>query len=67
MVKNIAKTSVDSLVIREMAFYRSLIDLAKIEGNLGCIDGKIIGTGQPDYTQDSTEYNLVINSVGVFS
>lgn len=61
MVKNIAKTSVDNLVVQEMAFYRSLIDLAKIEGNLGCIDGKIIGTGQPDYTQDSTEYNLVID------
>lgn len=61
MVKNNAKTSVDNLVEQELAFYRSLVDLVRTEGNLGCIDGKIIGTGQPDYTQDSTEYNLVIN------
>ena len=61
MVKNTVKTSVDTLVVQEMEFCRSLYDLTNIEGNLGCIDGKIIGTGQPDYTQASTEYNLVVD------
>lgn len=61
MVKDIAKDSVDGLVGRELDFYKSLIDIASLEANIGCVDGKIIGTGRPDYTQDSTEYKLVIN------
>ena len=31
-----------------------------IERNMGCVDGRIIGTGRSDYTQGSTEYNLTI-------
>lgn len=29
---------------------------------LGCVDGKIIGTGRTDYTQGATIYNLSINN-----
>lgn len=31
-----------------------------VENNLGCVDGKIIGTGRADYTQGPAEYNLSI-------
>ena len=34
--------------------------LVMIERNLGCVDGKIIGTGRADYTRGLTEYNLSI-------
>ena len=34
--------------------------LLDLENNLGCVDGKIIGTGRSDYTQGSTIYNLSI-------
>lgn len=61
MVKNIVKTSVNSLVDNEKNFFSSLTEISNFEANLGCIDGKIIGTGQPDYTQGSTEYKLLVN------
>lgn len=60
MVKNVAKESVCGLVNTEQAFFDSLIKISSLENNMGCVDGKIIGTGRPDYTQSSTEYHLVV-------
>ena len=41
-------------------YITSCENLVMNERNLGCVDGKIIGTGRADYTQGSTEYNLTI-------
>ena len=60
MSKRIAKSTLESLLVDEQAFCRSLTDLRETENNLGRIDGGIIGTGRSDYTQDSTEYQLNI-------
>lgn len=46
-----------SKVIQHISSYDQLV---MIERNRGCVDGKIIGTGRSDYTQGSTEYNLII-------
>ena len=46
-----------SKVIQHISSYYQLV---MIERNRGCVDGKIIGTGRSDYTQGSTEYNLII-------
>ena len=62
MVKNELKISVDSLVDNQKIFCSSLDKISKLEENLGCIDGKIIGTGRADYTQGSTEYKLLVNN-----
>lgn len=58
MVKNAVQISLDNLVAEQKTFLGALADLAMLEENLGCIDGKIIGTGRSDYTQSSTEYQL---------
>ena len=60
MVKSVAKESVCGLMNAEQAFFDSLIKISSLENNMGCVDGKIIGTGRPDYTQSSTEYHLVV-------
>ena len=44
-------------IIQHISSYEQLVIL---ERNRGCVDGKIIGTGQADYTQGSTVYNLTI-------
>lgn len=46
-----------SQVIQHISSYDQLV---MIERNMGCVDGRIIGTGRSDYTQGSTEYNLTI-------
>lgn len=61
MVKNQVKTTVNNLIENEESFFLSLNDIASVESNLCCIDGKIIGTGRPDYTQSSTEYSLAVD------
>lgn len=61
MVKKIVKESVNDLVVNEEKIFYSLNNLLISEDKLGCVDGQIIGTGRPDYTQDSTEYDLVID------
>lgn len=61
MVKNQAKTTVNNLIENEESFFLSLNHIASVENNLFCIDGKIIGTGRPDYTQSSTEYSLIVD------
>ena len=61
MVKNQAKTAVNDFLETEEAFFLSLNNISLVENNLCCIDGKIIGTGRPDYTQASTEYSLNVN------
>lgn len=61
MVKNTVKTSVINLANKDKSFLDSLCKISTLEKNLGCIDGKIIGTGRSDYTQGSTEYKLLVN------
>lgn len=61
MMRNQAKTAVNNLLEIEESFFLSLSDIASAESNLCCIDGKIIGTGRPDYTQSSTEYSLFVD------
>jgi hypothetical protein len=61
MVKDTVQISLSSLVENEKAFANSLTNISTVENNLGCIDGKIIGTGRSDYTQSSTEYNLFVH------
>lgn len=61
MMKNQAKTAMTSFIENEKSFLGSLDNITALESDLYCIDGKIIGTGRPDYTQSSTEYNLVVN------
>ena len=61
MVNEAVKLSLGNLIENGALFYSSLVDLSILESNLGCIDGKIIGTGQSDYTQSSTEYNLNVD------
>lgn len=60
MVKKIVAASVNEFVDNAKAFFDSLIKISGSERNVGCIDGKIIGTGRPDYTQGSTEYKLLV-------
>ncbi len=62
MVKNKTKAAVATFIENEKAFYDSLKKITALESDLGCVDGKIIGTGQPDYTQGSTEYKLVVDN-----
>lgn len=62
MKRNQAKTAVDNLLEIEESFFLSLNDIVATENNLCCIDGKIIGTGRPDYTQNSTEYSLFVDN-----
>ncbi len=61
MIKNQAKTAFNNFLDTESAFFFSLNDIASVESNLCCTDGKIIGTGRPDYTQSSTEYSLFVD------
>ena len=56
MVKQQSKDLL-SKVIQHISSYDQL---DRIERNRGCVDGKIIGTGRSDYTQEATEYNLTI-------
>lgn len=62
MIKNIIKPLVNNLAICEKEFCTSLVKIKSLENNLGCVDGKIIGTGQPDYTKKSTEYEVRIKN-----
>ena len=48
-----------SKMIQHISSYEQLV---LIEGNLGCVDGTIIGTGQADYTQGSTVYDLNVGN-----
>lgn len=48
------------LMTREQTVISEFSRLLDLENNLGCVDGKIIGTGRSDYTQGSTIYNLSI-------
>ena len=61
MTKDVAAVSVSHLVEQEKTFYNTLSRLAALEQNMGCIDGKIIGTGQSDYTKGSTAYTLFLD------
>ncbi len=50
-------------VISELTTVIDKIDeVNAIASDLGCVDGTIIGTGQSDYTQGSTMYNLSIKN-----
>ncbi len=46
------------LVDKKIKFLASSNKLNKMEKMLGCVDGKIIGTGQADYTTEATTYNI---------
>ncbi len=48
------------LMTQEQTVISEFSSLLDLENNLGCVDGKIIGTGRSDYTQGSTIYNLSI-------
>ena len=61
MVKDIALLSVSDLIEKGQVVCDSLNRMAVLERDLGCIDGKIIGTGQADYTQGSTGYDLSVD------
>lgn len=61
MVKDIVQISLNRLVETERVLADSLIHISGLEKNLGCVDGKIIGTGRSDFTQSSTEYDLTLN------
>ena len=61
MVNDTVQISLNRLVEAEKALAGSLIHISGLEENLGCVDGRIIGTGRADYTQCSTEYNLTLN------
>lgn len=52
---------INDLIEKEKNYICSFPDLINSKNNLGCTDGKIIGTGRSDYTQDSTIYNLSIS------
>ena len=46
------------LMTQEQTVISEFSRLLDLENNIGCVDGKIIGTGRSDYTQGSTIYNL---------
>lgn len=48
------------LMTQEQTVISEFGRLLDLENNIGCVDGKIIGTGRSDYTQGSTIYNLSI-------
>ena len=54
------KEIVQKIIEQDIDFFGTFESLAEKENNLGCVDGKIIGTGRADYTQGSTEYNLKV-------
>ena len=56
------KAVANNLATIEKEFLNSLSEISNFERNMGCIDGKIIGTGRPDYTQGSTEYKLLVEN-----
>ena len=51
---------VKELIDKKIEFLDSLNTITEIENNLGCVDGRIIGTGRSDYTQGATTFDLVI-------
>ena len=60
-MKDTTVLTVKDLIEKQQTYYHSLSKLTAMEQNIGCIDGKIIGTGRADYTQGSTAYNLFVN------
>lgn len=62
MTNKKAKTVVNDFIDTEESFFLSLSNINSVESRLCCIDGKIIGTGRPDYTQSSTEYSLFVDN-----
>lgn len=52
---------INNLINLEKNYITSFENLVNIENNYGCLDGKIIGTGRADYTQESTVYDLSID------
>lgn len=60
MVKNNIQTAFNAYVSSATALYASWKQLQNAEDWLGCVDGQIIGTGRPDYTQSSTYYTLSV-------
>ena len=61
MTKDTTALSVGRFIEKEQSFCRTLCRLTEMEHNMGCIDGKIIGTGQADYTKGSTAYTLFVD------
>ena len=53
-------TQINKLIDQEKNYIISFEDLVDAENNYSCTDGKIIGTGRSDYTQESTVYDLSI-------
>ena len=60
MVKSDIQTTFNAYIEGATALHASWNKLQNAEDQLGCVDGQIIGTGRPDYTQSSTEYNLFV-------
>ena len=60
MVKSDIQTTFNAYIEGATALHFSWNQLQNAEDRLGCVDGQIIGTGRPDYTQSSTEYNLFV-------
>ena len=54
------QTQVKELLGQMINLISSYDQLITTEKNLGCVDGRIIGTGRADYTQGATIYNLSI-------
>ena len=60
MVKSDIQTTFNAYIEGATALHASWNKLQNAEDQLGCVDGQIIGTGRPDYTQSSTKYNLFV-------
>lgn len=59
--KDMTEQIIKSLIIKETDFISSINEIIKIENNIGCVDGQIIGTGRADYTQNSLMYELSVD------
>lgn len=53
------------LMTQEQTVFSEFFPLLDLENNIGCVDGRIIGTGRSDYTQGSTIYNLSIGDKSI--
>lgn len=53
------------LINDEINMFSKLEYINNLQINKGCVDGKIIGTGRSDYTQESTMYNLLVGNKNV--
>lgn len=53
-------SQVRKLLNDEITFICTFDKLSELEDKAQCVDGKIIGTGRSDYTQNSTSYDVLL-------